>query len=226
MIINNKPQAWQQKQLLGFSVGNGAELERALRLGVNLIEIKINKFKRCGIEIYHSVNSIFTRNDEILNLILLKIKEEKRRVCVSFHLPAEDMINIKYELGLNIGIMEHHDLILKKFILMEEIYRDTGLGAIITFHPPLISIGGKTVLSENEALKNSKIFIGRLDAIWKDDQHLLLTKKNLGNDNAYENFLRYFRRHRVPIVLEISHLERYTDEELLAFIKNLKKELK
>ena len=55
-----------------------------------------------------------------------------------------------------------------------------------------------------------------------DDEHLLPRKENV---NGYENYLRHFRRYRTPLVLEIAHLERYSDEELREFMINLKKEL-
>lgn len=59
---------------------------------------------------------------------------------------------------------------------------------------------------------------------WDDDQHLLPTRENI-NANSYKNYLRYFRRKRPPIILEISHLEGYTDRELSDFVRKLKKEL-
>jgi len=61
---------------------------------------------------------------------------------------------------------------------------------------------------------------------WSDDHHVLPTRENVSaNKNAYDNFLRYFRRHRPPIVLEISHLENYTDDELHNFLIHFKQEL-
>ncbi len=61
---------------------------------------------------------------------------------------------------------------------------------------------------------------------WSDDHHVLPTKGNVSaNPNAYDNFLRYFRRHRPPIVLEISHLEKYSDDELRNFLVQFKQEL-
>ncbi len=61
---------------------------------------------------------------------------------------------------------------------------------------------------------------------WSDDHHVLPTRENVSaNKNAYDNFLRYFRRHRPPIVLEISHLEKYTDHELKIFLLSFQREL-
>lgn len=61
---------------------------------------------------------------------------------------------------------------------------------------------------------------------WSDDQHVLPTIDNVSaNKNAYGNFLRYFRRHRPSVVLEISHLEKYSNEELKFFLVKFKKEL-
>ncbi len=61
---------------------------------------------------------------------------------------------------------------------------------------------------------------------WSDDHHVLPTVDNVSaNPNAYGNFLRYFRRHRPPIVLEISHLENYSDGKLRNFLVQFKREL-
>lgn len=61
---------------------------------------------------------------------------------------------------------------------------------------------------------------------WRDDHHILPTVDNVSeNKNAYGNFLRYFRRHRPPIVLEISHLEKYSNYELRNFLAKFKQEL-
>jgi sugar phosphate isomerase/epimerase len=58
---------------------------------------------------------------------------------------------------------------------------------------------------------------------WSDDQHLLPHKENV---KGYDNYLRYFRRHRVPIILEISHLNEYSDRELRGFLGGFKEELR
>ena len=57
---------------------------------------------------------------------------------------------------------------------------------------------------------------------WSDDQHLLPHKENV---KGYDNYLRYFRRHRVPIILEISWLNKYTDRELIEFLIGFREEL-
>jgi hypothetical protein len=62
---------------------------------------------------------------------------------------------------------------------------------------------------------------------WNDDQHLLPHRENISeNPNAYDNYLRYFRRHRVPIILELSDLDGYTDKELIEFLIGFREELK
>ncbi|HAM88441.1 MAG: hypothetical protein US83_C0004G0056 [Candidatus Falkowbacteria bacterium GW2011_GWC2_38_22] len=57
---------------------------------------------------------------------------------------------------------------------------------------------------------------------WSDDEHLL---PRPGNVSGYKKYPQYFRRHRTPIVLEISHLENYSDAELKDFLKKLKKQI-
>lgn len=299
--------AWENEQLTGFSVKTRKEFDRVLAFGINFIEIKIDKFKNDGVQFYEFKGGSFVWNECIYDFLLRRLNKAGRGdIAISFHLPIEKCIDGRKEVGLNICIPEHHEMLLRKFIMFEEAYQATGVGEILTVHPPIIPSG-----REGRALKNARIFLERLDEIrlmnmhqtligfenmtdpklnmanfgykpghfkamfkntrtmgltldtghrllakdfsmrgalklgipivkfhfhgnsgvfnprsWKDDQHLLPTRdsKNIGK-KAYENFLRYFRRYRTPIILEIAHLEKYTDEELYLFVENLKKEL-
>lgn len=301
-------QAWKNEQLLGFSVKNMEELNRVSQLGINMVEVKVDKFAKTGWRLYSYQDHEFLPTADAKNLMIVC---QLRGIAVQFHLPVENRISVDDELGLNMAFVEHHDILLQKFKMFEQIYRDTGLGRVLTIHPPLVSLRGKRIISEDESIKNTKIFFERLDRLrmkddhktmigvenqadikfkagnlgnrsehfkgmlketrtigltidtghrklaenfsmrgasmlglsvvnfhfhgnsgifnpknWHDDEHRLPTAENdsLGS-KAYKNFLRYFRRHRTPIVLEISHLEKYTDEELASFVANLKKEL-
>ena len=300
-------QAWKNTQLLGFSVKTREEFDRVIGLGINLVEIRVDKFYTAGTNFYQLKDGKFDWNECAYYHLLGRLNKAGRgNTVVNFHLPIEKRICGGHELGLNMSVLEHHDILLQKFIMLEEAFAATGVGEILIVHPPIIPPGG-----EGKALKNAKIFFDRLDVIrlenghstkiglenmtdpkyktanlgnkpahfkamlkdtrtigltvdtghrmlakdysmrgalklgipmvnfhfhgnkgvfnpknWKDDQHLLPTKEsgNLG-EKAYKNFLRFFRRHRTPIILEIAHLEKYTDSELSEFVENLKKEL-
>jgi hypothetical protein len=54
---------------------------------------------------------------------------------------------------------------------------------------------------------------------YDDDEHRLPTPRNV---RKHKNYIRYFRRHRTPVVLELSNLEQYSDKKLRNFIANLK----
>lgn len=61
---------------------------------------------------------------------------------------------------------------------------------------------------------------GEFNAInYDDDEHKLPTPKNV---KGYKNYIRYFCRHRTPVVLEIANLEQYSDKTLTKFISDLK----
>lgn len=295
---------WKKEQLLGFSVKTIDEIERIISLGMNLVEIKIERLKEDGLGLYEYDGSRFSIREDNLT----KIAQITKGVAVQFHLPVEEYISKKDEKGFNIGVLDHHDIVLERFSLLEEIFRKFALGSVLTLHPPLISAKGKILIYEREAIKNSRIFFERLDDLrlkndhktaigvenvtdpktaagnlgnfpkhfkgmllntrtigltldtghrrlaeyfrvrdflslgfpivnyhfhgndgnfdpdnWDDDQHHF---PNSGNIKGYDNYLRYFRRHRPPIVLEISDLKDYSDRDLLDFVNALRNELK
>lgn len=291
---------WNDTQLLGFSVRNITELERVIRLGVNLVEVKLERMAKSGFALYEYNGSNFKLNDANLH----ELRKLRKFATVHFHLPIENCIDPEKETGLNIGILEHHDIVMERFMMFEKIYHDFGLGSSLTIHPPVISKDGKLLLEEEKLIRSAKRFFDRLDAIrvkekhqttiglenmtdiktkagnlgylprhfkrmlkdtrtigltldtghrrltedfrvrdfislgfiiekihfhgnsgkfdpdnWDDDQHLLPNRANVhSNKNAYDNYLRYFRRHRVPVILEISHLEQYEDLELKKYL--------
>ncbi len=295
---------WTKEQLIGFSVKNLAELERVVFLGVvNMVELKVEKFASSAMPLYVFGGRRFHINSPALH----NVRSVTKGIPVQLHLPIETKTDIASEIGLNAGILEHHDILLERFRTLEEIFVSFGIGSVLTMHPPLIASKGKAILEESEALANARLFFNRLDELriqwshqtligienqsdvkraggnlgylpahfkamlrdtrtigltvdtghrrltkaftvreflavgmeivnfhfhgnagefnpenWDDDQHLLPAEDNV---KGYKNYLRYFRRHRTPIVLEISHLERYTDAELSEFVRKLKKEL-
>lgn len=299
-------QDWRQKQQIGFSVKSLAELERIVALGVvNMVELKPEKFASSGLPLYLYLpgGGRFAFNDPAI----YKVRDLAKGLAVQLHLPIEKKIDLADELGLNMGVLEHHDVLLERFRMFEELYESYGLGGVLTIHPPQVFRNGKVLLEEKDALANAKIFFDRLDALrlqwnhqtligvenqtdiklkggnlgylpahfkamlretrtigltvdtghrrlakaftvreylalgmpfvnfhfhgnagewnpenWDDDEHLLPTEQNV---KGFKNYLRYFRRHRTPIVLEISHLEKYTDAELADFVRKLRKEL-
>lgn len=58
---------------------------------------------------------------------------------------------------------------------------------------------------------------------WGDDQHEFPTNDNV---KGYKNFIRYFRRNRTPVVLEISNLHKRTDQEIIEFLDDFWRKLK
>lgn len=297
--------SWLNEQRVGFAVRNMEEFKRALRLGANLVEIKLDRFAKGGHPLYFYENGTFQANIVVLDMLAYVVK--RQGVAVQFHLPIEDGVNLTRETGINIGVAEHHPVALERFVFLEAIFRKHRLGSVITVHPPPFSIDGRELVDEKTALANTRHFFERLDVLrlkhkhqtligvenqpdpkhqaaclgylprhfkemlrntrsigltidtghrrltkeftvreflslgltpvnfhfhgntgqfdsetYDDDQHLLPDATNV---KGYENYLRYFRRHCPPVVLEISHLERYSDDDLRSFLEKFKREL-
>jgi sugar phosphate isomerase/epimerase len=294
---------WTKIQLIGLSVKNWNEFIRALLLGANMVEIKVEKFAENGLPLYtYRKNGNFIQNRK--NLSLINRLAKKNNIAVQLHLPIERCLDLTQEAGINIGFVGHHEIALRRFEILENIYRDFGIGSVITMHPPTISFDGNELIKVEESLENARIFFEKLDdlrlkknhqtligienqpspklmaaslgsnsehfkimlrntrtiGVTIDSGHRLLADKftvtqllgfafpvnnfhfhgnhgefkadNFDDDEhklpmpdnvkGYKNYIRYFRRHRTPIVLELSHLKQYKDEELANFIFNLK----
>lgn len=296
---------WKKIQRVGFSVQNMPELERVVALGANMVEIKLEKFARSGVSPYFFEDGVFAINTAVAEKIA--VLAHAYNISIQFHLPIENMVDGSVEVGLNAGVVAHHDAIIDRFVMLEKLYTQYGIGQVITVHPPLTSLNGRGVIGEGVAIKNAKILFDKLDKIrvkydhstligienqtdikkksgslgympkhfrrmlrdtrtigltidsghrrlakafsvreflqlgfpvhnfhfhgnagvfdpndWRDDQHLLPCKENV---TGYGNYLRYFRRHRIPIVLEISRLDKYRDDELRDFLTRFNSEL-
>jgi len=299
--------AWMCEQLIGLSVKSWDELMRAIMLGANMVEIKFEKFAENGTSFY-----VYRRNGRFYpdrkNLGRLTSIAEENNISIQSHLPIERCVDVNQETGINVGFLSHHEPALRRFVMLEEIYRERGIFSVNTVHPSTISFDEKQILKIEEALENARIFFEKLDAIrlrekhqtliglenqtapkflatclgdhsdhfkkmlrntrtigttidsghrllaehftvtellgfslppvnfhfhgnagefrlqdFNDDQHMLPMHENV---KGYDNYIRYFCRHRTPIVLELSHLEKYSDKELTDFIANLKRETK
>ena len=294
---------WLREPLLGFSVKSVDEAMRMIRLGVNLLELKLERFTKSGFSLYDYSYPVFTSNWENVK----KFRKLVGDTVIQFHLPTETTVNIEKETGFNMAFPEFHDLYIDRAIMLEEIYRRYGLGTVHTMHPAQISENGKEFITRKKAIAGSRILLERWDEVriagrhqtaialenmtdakikagylgylprhfarmirntrtfgftidvghrrlakrfhvrdfmalgvpilnfhfhgntgefnrnnWDDDQHLLPNRDNV---IGYDAYLRNFRRHRTPVILEISHLENYSDAELREFIINFMKEL-
>jgi hypothetical protein len=299
---------WKQKQLLGFSVKSMKELERVAKFkmhGVNTVELKLEKFAEKGDPLYFYTNGEFIINESVVERIVAITKP--LGIEVHFHLPIERLVNKDLDVGINIGILSHHEVAIKRMRMFEEMYRKYGIGRILVMHPPTVSYRGKKVSTEKLMLENSRIYFETLDAIriaenhqtligvenqtdkklvagmvgylprhfktmlrntrtigltldvghrrltkhfrvrdylalgipivkihfhgnsanfrkedFDDDEHL---PANADNVYGYKNFLRFFRRNRPSITMEIADLFSFSDDELLAHLINFCAEL-
>ena len=187
--------AWRRKQRIGFSVKSMEELVRVVALGVNLVEIKLEKFADSGTPLYFYCEQRYFRMNR---KVLRKIVEicGPRGVAVQFHLPIENAIDLRSEKGINIGVLEHHDVAIARFRMFERIYAQYGIGSVITMHPPVVSVKGEEILDEKTALENAKTFFLRLDKLrMKEDHQTLIGVENQPDKKVLADNLGYLTGH-------------------------------
>lgn len=303
--------SWQDIQKVGFSVKTWVEMERVVKFsGINMLEVKLESFAKHGYPLYSYNDGKFSPN--VSNLASICQFADDHNLFLQFHLPIEREGSLASESGINVTFEAHHNIALARFMMLEEIYRSTGIaGSVITMHLPTIGYDGEDLIDEKSALEMTHKFFMRLDEIrirknhkmkiglenatdpkkkaktlgylpshfksilkgtrtiglttdlghrnlarnftirefWQlgipfvnchlhgngsifdadsfdDDEHNFATPLNVsGKQKGYKNWMDQFHRHRFPIVLEISHLERYSDEEIKAYLDNLQKNL-
>jgi len=304
--------SWRDKQFIGLSIQRPKELKRITALNlVNMVEIKVQQFSQAGFPLYLYRDGYFYPDDKALKKLSFELCDGLE--AVQFHLTMGGSINPKIESGLNIGVIEHHEIYLRMFQMFEEMYGNRKIGSVLTLHPPLFKAKKRSRLSEEEAAKNAKIFFAKLDELRISANHqtkiglenmpdpnsiygiigylpahfrtMLWDTRSIGvtidtghrrladdfkvsefirlgfevvnchfqgnrgksNSNSlnddihefphgrteseeenvygYKNCIRYFRRHRTPVVLEISNLGKYSDEKLIEKVERIKRDL-
>ncbi len=60
------------------------------------------------------------------------------------------------------------------------------------------------------------------EADFNDDEHAPPTPENI---KGYHNYIRFFRRNRPRIILELAHLEQYSDKQLIEMVQDLQTEI-
>lgn len=147
-----------------------------------------------------------------------RLDEERYEKCYKSFLGIENMPNPKTKAG-NVGYMPAH------FKTMLRNTRTIGL-TMDTGHRRLTK---KFTVREFLQLGIPFVnfhFHGNHGVFKKenyaDDEHLLPTEQNV---KGFKNYIRYFRRHRTPMTLEIANLKEHSDEELSSFIREMKKKV-
>lgn len=155
---------------IGFHARNIEELERVINIeGANLVELKPDKFRKNNQNIY-----FFNGNDFVIdNVIASEIKRlcDKKNITVQIHLPYEKKKNSTKETGLYQADRNHHDLLLKRYEMIGELYSLYGIGAVITTHPPAFGFNNKQFCSEDEALQAGREFYAKLDMLIKEKNY-------------------------------------------------------
>jgi hypothetical protein len=152
-------------QRVGFHVRGMEEFERVISLeGVNLIELKPEKFKkRDGIDLYTFDGERFTINETVVPF--LQRKCEEKGVIAQIHLPFEKKHDPTVEHGLCQGDIKHHDLLLARYDMFGEMLDKYGIGTVLTTHPPANGFRGKILWSVEELLEVGRELYAKLDKL-------------------------------------------------------------
>ncbi len=154
---------------IGFHVKNIADLEKAGRIpGVNLVEIKPDKFRKAGTELYSFDGRRFRINHDLAKRVMDFCAE--RDMQMQLHLPYERKNDPKVEEGLCYGVREHHTKLIDRFKLVNDLNRRYSIGRIVVMHPPQLVSNGKTLCTYNCGLEYGREFLFRLDELRKSEE--------------------------------------------------------
>lgn len=155
--------SWRDEQSIGFSVQSPEDVERSLKAGANIVEIKYDKFAENDFPLMHYHLASLDFQHQINHENTMKLKGYAGNMKIQAHSALETTIDPTVESGLNIAIPSHWPMYLNKFMVFEEWYQKYGIGPNFTVHPPVISIGGKEIMSKDQAIEMSRLFIKKLD---------------------------------------------------------------
>ncbi len=154
------------ERYVGFHARSMDEFERLANLSeVNLIEIKPDKFRKYGDQLYTYEKNKFRVNEDLASRIQQIAIETDIRV--QLHLPYAQKIDINEEVGLCQAIPEHHRILLDRYSLIEELNQRYSIGKVVTVHPPSWKIRGLQVCSMIDAIEYGRELYYKLDKLIK-----------------------------------------------------------
>lgn len=212
--------------VIGFAVRNLLELERVLAIeGVSCVEIKLDKFAESGCPIYFYRNGRYLLNSDAVNRIKQVIG--KRNIKVLFHLPIER--NVGGENGLNMGLVEYHQRILERFIFLEEvIYKEHGMGDVVTFHFSPIQIKNKIFATKQRSLRNTVNILRQVDICrQKNGSKTFLAIENIPDDkqmfkslgHKFSHFQMLKNMSTIGMTIDVGHAQLAEGMNFLQFEK-------
>lgn len=147
---------------VGFHIKSMNELERIASIpNVNLVELKPDKMEKNGASPYIYKNRQFSINESVAKEIQDICQENN--VSVQIHLPYESQVDLEKENGLCYGIKEHHSILLDRFEMINELYKNFGIGEVVVLHPPQIRARNERICSKFDGLEHGREFLYLLD---------------------------------------------------------------
>lgn len=147
---------------IGFHIKRLDELFRIGTIeGVNLVELKPDKMRENGNELYSFNDKIFNINKDLAKQISAFC--EDKDIQMQIHLPYENSVNPNKETGLCYGIKEHHPLLLDRFKMLAELYHEFKIGKVMTIHPPQLISKGRKLCDYHDGLEHGREFLYALD---------------------------------------------------------------
>jgi hypothetical protein len=151
---------------IGFHVKSLNDLKKALRIqGINLVELKPDKLRKNGADLYAFDGKKFRINEKVAK----KIRDfcQERDIQIQLHLPYEKKVDPNVEEGLCYGIKKHHLRLIDRFKMVNDLYTQYGIGKIVVMHPPQLVSNGELLCTYNEGLEYGREFLFELDNLRK-----------------------------------------------------------
>ncbi len=177
------------KYKIGFHARNMEELERVITIdSVNLVELKPKYFNNSKFPLYFFDGKKFTSNKDVFSSI--KQMCDDKNVQVQIHVVYETKIDPLVEEGLCQAKRSHHELLLQKYEMFGEIYKEFGIGNVLTVHPPLIT----EYFDEEETIAVGSEFYFKLDKLLKEKKYglkigienMIAPKTEIANNVGYK----------------------------------------
>ncbi len=155
---------------IGFHVKSMNELKRIGKIpGVNLVELKPDKMRKNGDEMYSYERGAFRIGRGIVREIGEFCKAEGLQVQI--HTPFEKKIDASVEEGLCMGIKAHHPALLERVKLYADLFTQFGIGSVVVMHPPQLYSKDAQICTFQDGLEYGREFLYMVDA-WKKQQRM------------------------------------------------------
>ena len=135
--------------------------------GINLIEINPGAFDKNGSDMIWTYNKgIWKINRDVAKRIQDTAGEHD--IQVQLHIPYEETNDPTKEKGLCQAVKGHHQALLDRYKMLNDLLSEYSIGMVITTHPPSYLLKNGPVCSLAQALESGRQFYFALDEMIKE----------------------------------------------------------